>query len=45
METRLKTFVEFMYEMGFTYSDFDRPEELDNLIEMYADYVLKFHND
>ena len=33
----MKTFVEYLDKMGYSWNDFDRTYEMENLIEQYAD--------
>jgi hypothetical protein len=34
---QLKDFAEYLDKMGYSWNDFDRPHEMENLIEQYAD--------
>lgn len=44
----MKKFEEYLYKMGYSWNDFDRTYEMENLIEQYADervkQALRIHN-
>ena len=37
----MKTFEEYLDKMGYSWNDFDRTNEMENLIEQYADEKVK----
>ena len=37
----MKTFEEYLDKMGYSWNDFDRTNEMENLIEQYADEKAK----
>lgn len=37
----MKTFEEYLEKMGYSWNDFDRTYEMENLIEQYADEKVK----
>ena len=37
----MKTFEEYLEKMGYSWNDFDRTYEMENLIEKYADEKIK----
>lgn len=37
----MKTFEEYLKKMGYSWNDFDRTYEMENLIEQYADEKVK----
>lgn len=37
----MKTFEEYLDKMGYSWNDFDRTYEMENLIEQYADEKVK----
>ena len=38
---RMKDFEDYLDKMGYSWNDFDRPYEMQNLIEQYADEKAK----